>query len=145
RVVFTNALNQSVELTNRAPFVLSAIDGLGDVDANVQTQKAPYQDGSTPVDVVLNERPIPIEITILADNPQEVQRMRSLLASVFNPKWGEGTLRYENDYAIREIKAIPEHIPTFPSGEKNRGYTFQRSMIDLICPDPYWKSIDIET
>lgn len=140
RVTFTNSRGQSIELSNRAPFLLSKIEGLGDVDADTQMQKAPFQDGATYTDSVLQERPITLEIGIIGDNPQDVQAKRSFFASVFNPKLGEGLLIYENDSGIREIKAVADGVPAFPSGSENRGNTFQRSLINLICPDPYWKS-----
>lgn len=138
RVVYTNSRGQSVELKSSAPFLLQSIDGLGDVDADIQTQKAPFQDGSTYIDSVLQERAISLEVVILSNDKPTVLRQRQYLASIFNPKLGPGTLRYENGEVVREIEAVPDGVPVFPSGQSNRGPFFQKAMISLICPAPFW-------
>jgi hypothetical protein len=143
RIIFTNARGQSVELKSSAPFLLQSIDGLGDVDADTQTQKSPFQDGSTYIDSVLQERAISLEIVIIASDKPTLLQQRQYLASVFNPKLGQGILRYENDEIIREIEAVPDGVPTFPSGRDNRGPIFQKAMVNLLCPNPYWKSTEI--
>jgi Phage tail protein len=138
RIIFTNARGQSVELKSSAPFLLQSIDGLGDVDADIQTQKAPFQDGSTYIDSVLQERVISLQVTILADDTPTLLRHRQFLSSVFNPKLGKGILRYENDYMVREIEAVPDKVPVFPSGRENRGPLFQKALVNLLCPEPFW-------
>jgi hypothetical protein len=143
RILFTNSRGQSVELKSSAPFLLQSIDGLGDVDADIQTQKAPFQDGSTYIDSVLQERAISLEIVILAADKPTLLQQRQLLASVFNPKLGQGILRYENGETIREIEAVPDGVPVFPSGKDNRGPTFQKALVNLLCPNPFWKSTEI--
>jgi hypothetical protein len=142
RIIFTNARGQSVELKSSAPFLLQSIDGLGDVDADTQTQKSPFQDGSTYIDSVLQERAISLEVVILADKSTLLEK-RQYLASVFNPKLGKGVLRYENGETIREIEAVPDGVPVFPSGKENRGPTFQKALVNLLCPNPFWKSPEI--
>jgi hypothetical protein len=138
RITFTNARDQSVELKSSAPFLLQSIDGLGDVDADIQTQKAPFQDGSTYIDSVLQERTISLQIAILATNKPTLLQQRQFLASIFNPKLGPGTLRYENGETVREIEAVPDGVPAFPSGRDNRGPIFQKAMVNLLCPEPFW-------
>jgi Phage tail protein len=142
RIIFTNARGQSVELKSSAPFLLQSIDGLGDVDSDIQTQKSPFQDGSTYIDSVLQERAISLEVAILADKSTLLEK-RQYLASVFNPKLGPGKLRYENGETVREIEAVPDAVPTFPSGKGNRLPKLQKALINLICPNPYWKSPEI--
>ncbi|MED4299745.1 phage tail family protein [Geobacillus stearothermophilus] len=138
RIIFTNARGQSVELKSSAPFLLQSIDGLGDVDADIQTQRAPFQDGSTYIDSVLQERAISLQIAILAADKSTLLQKRQYLASVFNPKLGLGTLRYENSETVREIEAVPDGVPVFPSGKENRGPTFQKALVNLLCPSPFW-------
>ncbi|OAT74564.1 phage tail family protein [Parageobacillus thermoglucosidasius] len=137
RIIYTNARGQSVELKSSAPFLLQSVDGLGDVDADIQTQKAPFQDGSTFIESVLQERSISLEIAIIADK-STILKQRQFLASVFNPKLGPGTLRYENGETVREIEAVPDGVPVFPSGRENRGPFFQKAMVNLLCPEPFW-------
>lgn len=143
RITFTNAKGQSVELKSSAPFLLQSIDGLGDVDADIQMQKAPFQDGSTYIYSVLQERTISLQIAILSTDKRTLLQQRQYLASVFNPKLGLGVLRYQNGDAIREIEAAPESVPVFPSGTENRGPIYQRALINLLCPNPYWRSLEL--
>jgi hypothetical protein len=138
KITFVNSLGQSIELSYQEPFLLNSIEGLGDVDADIQTQKSPFQDGSTYTNSFLRERPIPIILTIKAENEDELANCKRDISSAFNPKLGEGLLRYKNGDVIREIKAASERVPVFPSGTTNRGPTFQKSMIDLIAHNPYW-------
>lgn len=132
-----------MELKSSAPFLLQSVDGLGDVDADTQTQKSPFQDGSTYIDSVLQERPISLEIVILASDTSTLLQRRQCLAAVFNPKLGPGTLRYENGEVVREIEAVPDGVPVFPSGRENRGPFFQKALVNLLCPNPFWKSPEI--
>ncbi|XWN51256.1 phage tail family protein [Anoxybacillus flavithermus] len=143
RIIFTNARGQSVELKSSAPFLLQSIDGLGDVDADIQTQRAPFQDGSTYIDSVLQERAISLEVVILASDKPTLLQQRQYLASVFNPKLEQGILRYENGEVVREIEAVPDGVPVFPSGRENSGPTFQKALVNLLCPNPFWKSTEI--
>lgn len=143
RIIFTNSRGQSVELKSSAPFLLQSVDGLGDVDADVQTQKAPFQDGSTYIDSVLQERAISLEVVIIASDKPTLLQQRQYLASIFNPKLGPGMLRYENGEVVREIEAVPDGVPVFPSGRENRGPIFQKALVNLLCPNPFWKSTKI--
>lgn len=127
-------MGESIELY-QTPFFLNKIEGLGDVEADIQSQKAPGQDGSSLTNVVLAERIMPIEVAILKD----LQINRQLISRIFNPKLGEGVLVYENDIVRREIKAVSEHVPQFPD---NRPRTYQIASIDLICHNPYWTTED---
>lgn len=136
KITFINARGDSVELAHRSPFFINKIEGLGDVEADVQSQKAPFQDGSTFIDSVFAERFISLEVAIMKDFDVN----RRLLSSVFNPKLGEGTIVYEKNGLIREIKAIAEHIPSFPD---NRPNPYRMAMIDLICHNPYWQSTEV--
>lgn len=128
-------MGESVELY-RTPFFLNKIEGLGDVDANIQSQRAPGQDGSTYISTTLDDRYIPIEVVIHKD----ILTNRQVLSRVFNPKLGPGILVYENDISKREIRAVSEHVPKFT--DERGGLPAQRVTIDLICHDPYWTTED---
>lgn len=129
-------------LSNSHSFKLLKIDGLGDVESDIQFQKSPFQDGSTFVGATLKEREITLEVLITGNNSLETQEKRIYLASVLNPKLGEGVLKYESENGSREIKAIPDHVPIFPGGQGNKSSTFQKALISLICPSPFWTTED---
>ena len=138
-VTFTNSRDKYIQIYKKAPFMLQSMDGLGDVDADVQMQKAPYQDGENFLDVLLNPRPIPISFVILADSPDDLSLKKRLVGEVFSPKHGIGTLTYNFYGRNYEIEAVAEGVPSFPSGRDNRGLTYQTVIVDMLAPDPYWK------
>lgn len=138
KVTFINSRGQSVELTNRRPFLLQSVDGKGDVEADVQMQKAPFQHGNSYIGSQLQSRPLALAVSILTDSKVGLLEKQQYLASVFNPILGEGRLIYENGNTKREIQAVSENIPVFPTGSDNKGHRFQRTLINLICPSPFW-------
>lgn len=141
RITFTNAAGQSITLTNARPYLLTSITGTGAADTDVQMQKAPYQDGQTYIDTLLEPRTIYMEVAILTGNREELFQRRREMVQVFNPKLGPGVLRYEYDGGAKEIEATVELAPVFPAGKENRGSGFQRALITLICPNPFWRDV----
>ena len=139
KITYTNSRGDSIVLSHRAPFLLSKIDGLGDVDANVQMQKSPFQDGSTHVDTLLEPRFLSMQVSIVGKGREDVSAKREELARVFNPKLS-GVVLFENGRVSREIKAVPEHVPKYPSDD--RGLTYQIALVNLVCPNPYWQDIN---
>ena len=135
KLTFTNIKGKSIEIGRKPPFILQKITGLGDVDASLQTQKAPHQDGTTHTGTNLEERPISIELIILND---EISTRRQELSAIFNPKLGEGILRIEIGEEVKEIGAVSEHVPKFPGGKDGRNRNYQSVLIDLLCPNPFW-------
>lgn len=132
KVTFKNIWGEVVEIGYNFPFFLSRIEGLGDVQADIQSQKSPNQNGSSYIDSTLQKRTISIEISIMKD----FHNARQILSRIFNPSLGEGLLVYENDFGKWQIKAVSEHVPIFPD---NRPRIFQVALIDLIAHNPYWE------
>jgi hypothetical protein len=142
KVTFTNSRGQSIVLCWN-PYILSDITGIGDLEADLQTQQAPFQDGSTLIDTLLKERSIALDVTIRGTGREHIQNLRRYFSQVFNPKLGLGTLRYEIESGIWEIAAAPEGVPSYPYGKDNRSSNLQKATVDLLAPNPYWKSIEI--
>lgn len=139
-LTFTNSRGESITFRDDSSFIISQITGLGDVDADVQMQRSPYQDGTTYIDSNLQPRPISFTVTILGDGDTDISYKRTQLARIFNPKLGVGTFEYKYGGVIRLIKAVAEHIPHFPTNEENRSSFHQVALVNLICPNPYWQS-----
>ena len=144
KLIYTNALGMSIEIGG-PPFYLQNVEGLGDVTADIQTQKSAYEDGSTLLDVILNNREIPVDFVIAADYDEtygDVSERRALIAKVLNPKLGVGTLHYENERIVRIIKCVADGVPLFPDKE-GRSQRLQKGSITFIAPSVYWESLDI--
>ncbi|NEU29931.1 phage tail family protein [bacterium LRH843] len=139
---YTNSRGESITFNSvGSSFGANNITGLGDVDADIQTQKAPYQHGSTPIDVVLESRPISFDAVIFGKGDTDISNKRKILSKVFNPILGEGVLEMRYGDNVYMINAIAEHVPKFGTGFENRGRRHQVALIDLICPDPFWEEI----
>lgn len=143
KVIFTNSRGQSIELTDRRPFLLQSVEGKNDVSANVQTQTAPFQDGGTYVDSMLQIRPMALNVTIHSSTQEELIELRQLFSSVFNPKLGLGKLVYSKGNTVREIEATVENI-IMPVGKENNGMRFQRSVVNLLCPSIFFEDVNME-
>ena len=141
---FTNTRGETVIFNNSGSFFYAnKITGLGDVYADIQTQKAPYQDGATFLDSLLTPRPVSFEVFIQGVDSADISKKRAELARIFNPKLGEGLLEINYGGTVMVIEAVAEHVPTYPSGTNNRGIVYQIGLIDLICPNPYWRSVTV--
>src|SRR5690606_25813171 len=138
KIIYTNSRGQSIELTNRVPFLLESVEGKGDVSANVQMQSAPFQDGATFIDSTLETRSLELIVNIKANSRDELNLLRQQISSIFNPRLGLGKLTYSNGNIEREIEVVSAGIPIFPTGEA-KGKWFQRTVINLIAPNPYWE------
>lgn len=139
KLQFENAHGRTIELFDY-PYRLISVEGLGDVGAEIQSQRAPYQDGETYIDSILEPRFMTLELKIEGLDAADTESKRRLIASIFNPKLGPGTLRYIRGDEVKVINAVAESVPTFPDGNTNRKATFQKSLIFLRAPDPYWKT-----
>lgn len=145
-VTYTNPLGQSVKFAD-APFFIQSVTGLGDVSANIQLQKSAYNDGSSFIDALLKEREIGLEFLIVANAEAketygDVSRMREHVASVLNPKLGQGVLKYENERIVRLITCIADGVPQFNDGE-SRTEMIQNGSVNFVAPEPYWRSTEI--
>ena len=133
-----NSTGESITLSSK-PYRLVNLDGLGGSDSDVQMQKSPFQDGATYIDTLLEPRYIEAEIVIFSD---DIYRRRSEMSRILNPKTGLGILRYGHKNGMKEIVAKPETAPIFPSGSNNRANSFQRALVDFVCPNPFWRDIN---
>lgn len=137
KLIFTNSRGESIELKNSAPFLIQNIEGLGSPAVTPITSKAVGQDGETYHESLLEPRDIRIEAVILAKNNMELFDLRRRLNRVFNPKLGEGTLTYINDFGEWNIKAASMQAPV--EGEKFS--SSQRFLVNLRAHNPYWRSV----
>jgi len=140
-------VNEIIEYTNAVGVTyrfigLVSVEGLGDVEADIQQQSAPFQDGSTYIDAMLAPRYVGIEFIIRGTDYADIRSKRSAIGSKLNPKLGLGTLRYISGTTTRVIDAIAESVPFYPDGDA-RGERWQRGTLTFVCPNPYWRSLDV--
>ena len=139
KLVYENSKGQSIQFGNEKPFILVNVAGTGNAEVDVQTQKAPFQDGATYIDSLLMQRDISLTVLVLAENQEELFMRRAELQSVLNPKIGPGALIYDYGIDKKLIEAVPSVLPAFVPGEENRTSVSQVAQIEITCPDPFWR------
>ncbi len=145
RIRYVNPLGRELILDswpkNPAQYILQNWEGFGEVPVSLQTRKAPYQDGVTVMEQLLEPRHLSLEIVILGDNKQEVYNKRRFLQSLFNPKPGAGRLEwYHPNGKVYSIEVIPDGTPAFPGGEARTNRS-QLATVDLMAPNPVWENV----
>lgn len=132
--LFTNALGETIYFSNLAPFLLESISGISSVQSDVQSEKAPYQDGSTYIDTLLNARSLDFTCQI---RPYTEENRRKAIR-VLNSKLGVGTLRFTKNGVWRELKCVVEDNPNMLDGHQHRRPGMQRFTFSLMAHNPYW-------
>lgn len=132
---FINSRGVAVDIYS-APYQLISIEGLGEVEADIQTTKSPFQQGSTFIDAQLNPRNISIQLTIRGKTEEELVANRRKLSDAFNPAAGLGYFEYTDVTGSKVLYAVPTSVPYYPDGRGNRSPNFQKALINLIAPNP---------
>ncbi|MEK4201146.1 phage distal tail protein [Cytobacillus sp. FSL K6-0265] len=135
RLTYTNSRGESI-LFDTEPYFIDSLTGIGEVSAEIQSQRAPYQDGDTYIDTILQPRFPSLEGTIIEGDLLRMKRLRKQILRVCNPKLGLGKLTLNLDGDTKEIYGVLDGAPTFPERGEN---LFQTFMINWKCPNPYWR------
>ncbi len=138
---YTNDRGDSILFGSDAYKVIE-LEGFGEVDADVQTQKSPYQDGSTHIDSVLQERYPRIVFLIRGEQYSDLATLRRHVGRVFAPKI-RGVLSFIHDGEEYWLRCVPEHVPAFPDEGTDAIGRMQTVTVDLMAPDPYWRSLTV--
>lgn len=140
KLIFVNADGVSVDLT-KDPYGITEWEGFSKVDLNLQTQQVPFHDGSVYLDGLLSERELSVTLAMNDEkNLEKRYRLRRELITILNPKLGEGTLIYINNYTSKQIKVIPQ-TPLFENHNSNDSGTPKASLAWTAC-DPYWEDLE---
>lgn len=140
KLIFRNANGVEVDLTS-GNFGITEWKGFSDTSLNLQTQQVPFQDGSVYLDGLLGNREISVTLAVNDNNDLEKRyELRRNLIEILNPKLGEGTLIYKNDYLMRQIKGVPL-LPVFKNKNSNDKGTLKASLA-WTCPNPYWEDVE---
>ncbi|WP_440894976.1 phage distal tail protein [Amphibacillus sp. Q70] len=135
RLTYENNRGESIVFYH-SPFFIEALTGIGEVDADIQNQRAPYRDGDNYIDTILQPRFVTLEGAINSSNLNEIKNYRKQILKVCNPKLGLGKLTLELDGDIKEIYGVLDSVPAFPERSSN---PYQRFMVVWKCPNPYWR------
>lgn len=117
------------------PFSVEEIKGFDSLDVNVVTTQGFDQDGSTPVNIYTDDRPMEIKGTIFAESTWKMQELRDRLLNMFLPK-AVLEIRHYYGGVTRVIKAYTEKTPVFTLTKVSK---LQEYRVKLRAADPYWR------
>lgn len=117
-------------------YIVRSHEGLGMVPVELQTQRSPYQHGTTLIDSRLNERDFSLTIMIPGRTKQEKFEKRRELVTAFSPRLGMGRLIWRPGNLEKEfyIDAIADEAPVMPT--ESGGPLHQEAIVNLMAPDP---------
>ena len=126
--------NISMILT-QSPFFVEEMKGFDSLDVNVITTQGFDQDGSTPVNIYTDDRPMEISGAIYAESTWKMQELRDKLLDLFLPK-AELEITHFYGGITRRIKAYAEKTPAFSLTKVSK---LQKYKVKLKAADPYWR------
>lgn len=141
KIVFTNkSINKTIEFTDGlGNFILKNISGTGSLQANNYLVKTPNQDGKSFRGSDMEERLISLEVAIVSEDEEQLHKLKRKISKIINPKAGVCELKYVYPGGENLIDVIIETAPSFDSKETDT--RILNSIIHLIGPDPFWKSV----
>lgn len=141
RLTYENGRGEQIEFY-LSPLLIEKLEGIGEVDADVQGQPSPYQDGDTYIDTLLQPRYIDLEGAITPTGLKEIKDYRRRILRVCNPKAGLGKLTLELDGDVQEIYGVLDGSPVLPERAEN---VWQKFTVSWKCPNPYWRALNETT
>lgn len=139
KLIYENERGQSITLSNSRPFLLETIQNTGGIGTDIITTKSPEQDGVSWESTTLKERIIPVTGAIISPIPEDMDKKRFELCSVFNPKL-RGKLSYTNNIGTHTIDCNIQDGVTFQS----KVGRMQKFLVQFLCPNPFWQDLKEE-
>ena len=135
KLVVTNPNGVSITFDENL-YGITNLTGLDVPDPILQSQKAPFQDGVTPIDQLLGPRMIVLQGTItVGNNYALIYQYRRALEIAINTKLGTHTMVYTNSYGTWYLSGRVASGPKFKNKNANEGN--QQFQITFQCDDPY--------
>jgi hypothetical protein len=143
KITFTNSNNVSIVFSDDTDYKITKLNGLSTPSLQNQEQKAPFQDGTTYIDTLIDVREITMEGAInKPKNLSAINSAKDTMLRVLNPKLGEGTLLYEASGSVsKKIQCTPKII----FSNKDAREPFQMFQVTFRCCDPYFKDVNQST
>lgn len=127
---FTMVLTSPTNVTNKTGFAIDKIDGLGPVEADINTTEM-VVDGNLFNSARIGERNIVLSLIFYSETGTGVEEVRQRSYQLFPTKrlvWVE----VETDYrTIRTQGYVEKNEPDIFSNES-------KTQVSIICPDPKW-------
>lgn len=132
---FTNSLGESLYFAYGTDYVLETVSGLSNVGTIIQSEKSPFQDGSTFIDSLLNTR----IVTFIVQIRENIESNRRKAIRVLNPKLKEGTLSFTKNGVTRTLTCVVNEGPDMLENNNDRRPNLQRFTFTLEAHQPYFE------
>ena len=143
-IQFTNAKDTSILIDETEDYMLQNLQ-ITSVPVLNQNEKSYQQDGTTFLGTLLEMRDISFNVVVFGNSIKEIYQKRRNLINVFNPKLGEGTLIYTNDFTSKSITCVSDFVPNFASGQENQTGYYQIGVISMTANNPFFTDNDDTT
>ena len=137
-LVFTNANGESITINDYGEFRFRNLN-LTRVIANNLNEASFDQDGTEYLGTtLLQPRDIIFGLLLRGVGFKDLYSKRRDILRIFNPKLGEGTLKYTNDFTSYTLKVVVDATPAFLPGKNFVGYHTMACNISLTAMDPFF-------
>jgi hypothetical protein len=133
-IKFTNANGESLEFGRVFPYLFETIEGLGNPEVEILTEKGFSQHGVYYYGSLLNPREILLTVLLRGESILDTRQKVLTLMRVFNPFYGEGVFEYQNDAGSFQIIGAVFEGPVEVTGTGNA--CVRRFDIGIFCKDP---------
>ena len=136
RIVCERA-GRSITFAHTRPYWLQSVEGVGEADFDVSSEKASGMDGEIYKGATANKRNIVIKATVIPPAGTTHDQIREEFFALFVPR-ETGTLTFYDGEKVRVIDYKTENCEFDLDGQ------FRDVTVSLICPDPVFKAAQDE-
>lgn len=129
---------RTITFGHAPPYWLNNVTGLGELDCDVESEKATGQDGELYQGATANKRNIVIDASVILPDGVDHADVRNTFFAFFVPRQ-PGTLYLYDGNTSRKIEYRTEKCEFDMDG------IFRGVQISLLCPDPTFKAITDES
>lgn len=128
------------ELSDRAPFDVVSVTGIGIAPTRRLSQRGPLQHGETDIGYRIDPRAVNMVLVLAADTLSAADTHRDTLARVFAPRLTTPVkLRCtRDDGAVRELACRISGFVDMPINDSDRIGIMQRVGVQMVAADPNW-------
>lgn len=125
---------QSITFAHKRPYWLSKVEGIGQADFDVSSEKTANQDGELYKGATANKRNIVLTATVIPPDGTTHDQVREKFFAFFVPR-ETGTLYFYDGGVARKIEYRAENCEFDMDG------IFRDVTVSLVCPDPVFRAV----
>jgi hypothetical protein len=127
-------------LSDKNPFKLISITGIGNADIRRLEERGPFQQGASDVGYRVDPRTMQLVIQIFGSSASDADTQRDKLSTIFSPIANSPIRLYVNrdDGTTRQIDCFAVSQVDLPAQLPDRILNSQRVMVQLRAPNPFW-------